>query len=110
MSAAYSLRIEVLRRSLTGNKLANGEDEYTYLEPEPGRDTYYAKRLSLNAGEEIRQGVRESTTFLKLEIRGRSIPIEAVDRVRLKVSGQVFRMTGPPTRDRRVTVISLESV
>lgn len=109
MSAAYSLRIKILRRTV-GGKLPNGEDETIWPDPPAGVGSYSARRLNLNAGEEIRQGVRESSTFLKLELRGRSIPVEAVDRVKLVTSGQIYRLTGPPIRERRHTVINLESV
>lgn len=109
-SAAYSVRLVVLRRNLTGLKRANGEDVEEWPEPPEGTGRYSARRLALSAGEEIRQGVKESTSFIKLAIRGHKIPVEAVDRVRLEPDGPTYRLTGPPVRERRETILQLESI
>lgn len=108
-SAEYYIRFRILRRVVTG-QLSNGEPDETWPAPADGVDHYSAKPLALNAGEEIRQGVKESTNFLKLQIKGRGIAIEAVDRIELLPSGQVFRLTAAPVRLQRETVITCESI
>lgn len=79
------------------------------IEDWPEGKSYTAKPLALNAGEEIRQGVKESSDFLKLEIQGHPA-IEAVDRIKIKSSGRVYRLTAQPIRERRTTVLTAESV
>lgn len=107
-SAEYYLRIVVLPRVTTRR---SGSNEPVEEWPEnPDAKRYSAKPLTLNAGEEIRQGVKESSDFLKLEIKGRAIPIEAVDRVKLLVGGRIYRLIAQPVRTRRETIISCESV
>lgn len=107
MNAEYSLRILIIPRTLTGVKLPSGEDEELWNDDTGKR--YSAKRLALNAGEEIRQGVRESSDFMKLEIRGRNVPVEATSRVKLVHNGREYRITAEPIRERRVTILSIES-
>lgn len=109
-NARYDLRILILRRNVTGEKRENGEDVETWPDPAEGTGRYSARRLSLTAGEEIRQGVNEGTVFLKLEIKGRAIPVDRVDQVKIVATGQVFRITAPPVREKRTTVLNCESI
>lgn len=107
-NSEYYIRLVVLPRVVTGRTAAN-EPVESWPETADNK-RYSAKPLALNAGEEIRQGVKESVDFLKLEIPGQSIPIEAVDRIRLIVANRVYRLTAHPIRQERSTVITCESV
>jgi hypothetical protein len=107
-SAVYNLRVLIVNPVRTGEKRDNAEDVVTW--PEESGKAYSAKRLSLTSGEEIRQGVKEGTNFLKLEIRGRSFPVESTSRIKIVSSGQWYRVTGPPNREERVTILSCESI
>ncbi len=106
-SGSYTLRIVVLKRIVYARTRANEPKEVWQEPAEGGR--YSARRLNLTAGEEIRQGVKEGVSYLKLEIRGQSIPIAFDDHVRLVVGGEEYRVTADPVRMQRTTVITCES-
>lgn len=107
-SAEYYLRVKIIPRVVSLEKRDNAEDVETW--PEEGGTSYDAKPLSLTAGEEIREGVKEGSRFLKIEIKGRSFPVNEYDRLREVVSGQLFRITGKPVRLRRTTVLTCETL
>jgi hypothetical protein len=108
--AIFWMRIVHLPRVLDPVRRTNNEPVETWPDPIADSGRYSARPLALNAGEEIRQGVKESTNFLKLEIKGQKIPLKAFDRIRVVASGQLFRIVGDPVRNRRTTQISCESV
>jgi head-tail adaptor len=102
----YNLRVVVQRRSV-GAKQSNGEDLETWPDPDAGTNEYFAAREALNAGEEILQGIRNSTGTMKLRVKGRAIPLDARDRVKVKHTGEVFEITGV-VRDGAETVLTVE--
>lgn len=104
-NAVYNVRLAILRR-LTVGRAPTNEAREEWVE----HARYSGKRLALNAGEEIRTGVKEGTTFLKLEIPGQKIPVAFDDRLRLVASGQEYRINAEPLRLERTTVISCESI
>lgn len=104
----YNLRVVVQRRAL-GSKGSNGEDAATWPDPDAGTHEYSAARESLTAGETIVQGLANSTGGMRLRIKGRSIPVAAYDRVKVKATGEVFEVTGV-SRDEAETVLSLDRV
>lgn len=108
MNSQYYLRITIVPRVMAVGKKANAEDVETWPIDGPNVKKYDARPLSLNAGEEIRQGVKEGTNYYRLEIKGERIPVEHYDRVKI---GDVWhRLTAPAIRERFVTVITLESL
>lgn len=102
----FNLRVVILRR-VVGAKQPNGEDLETWPDPDAGTNEYFAARESLSAGEDIIQGIRNSTGTMKLRIKGRSIPLDARDRVKVKHTGEVFEITGL-SRDGAETVLTVE--
>lgn len=105
---AYYMRIEIHKRVLGDEPLTTGEDPQSWVAPEPGKGRYSARPMSLNAGEEIRQGVNETQDFQKLEIRGTKLGIDATMRVKNVVTGVFYRITAEPYTTQRTTIISLE--
>lgn len=105
--ATHYIRFEILRREGT-DRAESQEEREIFTEP-PDGEAYDGMPLGLNAGEEIRQGVKEGTNFLKMQVRGR-LRISGFDRLRLKDSGQVYRLTAPPIYTRRETILSCESL
>ena len=105
MNTQYNLRIAVLRRTNIGRTAQNEAKEEW---PEHGRHS--AKRLALNAGEEIRLGVKEGKEFLKIEIVGQKVDVQYGDRIRVIATGKVYRITADPSRLERVTVLAAESL
>lgn len=101
----YDLRVTILPRVLA-TQTANGEEPETW--PGPGAD-YFAARDSLSAGEVITQGIRQATGAMKLRIKGRSITVSAADRLKKKVTGEVFAITGV-WREKGETVLLCERV
>lgn len=99
----YNLRVTILPVVLTKNT-ANNEDVPSW--PGPGSD-YFAKRLALNAGETIAQGVRQSTGAMKLSIRGRAITVSTQDRLVKKATGEVFEIVGV-FRDSEDTILACD--
>lgn len=98
----YRFRVEILRRAV-GAKGDNGADAETWA----GGTEYSAARDALTAGETIAQGVRQSTGFMKLRIKGRTVPVSAADRLTWVETGELFEVTGVE-RDVYDTVISVE--
>ena len=105
-AAAFDLRIVVLTRVL-GAATANNEQPESWPDPAAGTNEYFAARDALSSGETIVQGIRQSLGGMKLRIRGGSIPVTAMDRIRKKVTGEVFDVTGV-SRERGETVITVE--
>jgi hypothetical protein len=104
----FNLRVVILRYT-RGAKQANGEDLETWPDPADGTNEYYAARETLSAGEDIVQGIRNSTGSMKLRIKGRRIPVAAVDRLKVKSTGEVFEVTAV-SRDSAETILSVERV
>ena len=102
----YNLRIVVQRRVL-GAKGANGEDTETWPDPDVGESEYFAAREAMSAGETIVQGIRNSTGTMKLRIKGRAIPVDSLDRIKVKHTGEVYNVTAT-VRDWDSTVITVE--
>ena len=102
----YDLRIVIQRRVL-GERQGNGEYAETWPDPTPGDAEYFAQRDSLTSGEQIVQGIRNSTGGMRLRIKGRAIPVDANDRVKVKSTGEVYEVSGVH-RDGIDTVISVE--
>lgn len=104
----FNLRVVILRR-VVGAKQSNGEDLETWPDPTAGTNEYYAARETLTAGETIVQGIRNSTGMMKLRIKGRAISASALDRLKVKSTGETFEITGL-TRDGAETVLTIERV
>ena len=102
----FNLRIRVLRR-LPGSKGANGEVGETWPDPGAGVAEYGAARVSMSAGETIVQGIRNSTGSMNLRIKGRAVPVDARDRVKVVSTGELFEVTGC-YRDEAETVLTVE--
>lgn len=100
----FNLRVLVLRRSV-GSRRANNEAVETW--PEEGALSYSAARVSMSAGETIVQGIRNSTGSMNLRIKGRAVPVDARDRVKVDATGEVFEVTGC-YRDEAETVLTVE--
>lgn len=104
----YNLRVVILARVLAVQG-ANAEQVESWPEPMAGTNEYFACRDNLNAGETITQGIRQSTGTMKLRIKGRSISVNAYDRIKKKATGEVFAITGV-SREDADTVIMCERV
>ncbi|AMV30059.1 hypothetical protein VT84_37040 [Gemmata sp. SH-PL17] len=104
----FDLRIVVLARVLNP-QARNGEERETWPDPAPGTNEYFAARDAITSGEDIAQGIRQSTGGLKLRIKGRSIAVTASDRIRKKVTGEVFAVVGV-AREKGETVVTVERV
>ncbi len=104
----YDLRIVVLTRELV-DQADNGEEVETWPEPAAGENEYFAATDSLSAGETIAQGIRQSEGSMKLRIKGRSIPLSDADRIRKKVTGEVYAVRGM-YRDKTDTVFMADRV
>ena len=104
----FDLRIVVLPRVL-GAQGNNGEQVETWPDPAEGTNEYFAARDGITAGEDIAQGIRQSTGGMRLRIKGRSIAVTAMDRLRKKVTGEVFAVVGV-ARDKGETIVTVERV
>lgn len=105
----FDLRIVVLRRVL-GAPGTNNETPETWPEPEAGTNEYFAARDRLGGNELVANAIRQSAGSMRLRIKGRSIPIEAVDRIRVKATGKVYQVVAEPMRESAETVIDVEIV
>lgn len=92
-------------RRVLGAKQDNGEDAQSW--PETGAQGYFAARETLTAGEDIMQGINNATGSMKLRIKGRAIPVDAFDRLKVKHTGELFHVVGV-FRDGAETVVSVE--
>lgn len=101
----FDLRVTILPRVLASQS-ANGEEVESW--PGPGTD-YFAARDAVTAGEDISQGIRQSTGGLRLRIKGRAITVSAADRVTKKATGEVFEVVGV-AREKAETVLTCERV
>jgi head-tail adaptor len=101
----YDLRVAIVARVLAAQG-GNGEQTETW--PGPGKN-YFAARDSVTAGEDIAQGIRQSTGGMRLRIRGRAIPVSAADRVVKATTGEVFEVVGV-AREKGETVLTCERV
>lgn len=104
-SGEFDLRVTILARVLA-DQGANGEEVESW--PEPGSD-YFAARDAITAGEDISQGIRQSTGGMKLRIKGRAITVSASDRLVKKATGEVFEIVGV-AREKAETVLTCERV
>ncbi len=75
-------------------------------------NTYSAAQDSFSANEIIGQGENHGTRLMRIRIRGRALGISGNDRLRDKVTGVSYRITGPPTQseDGMETIIDLAMV
>lgn len=55
---------------------------------------YYVAIEGPNVGEQMLQGVNQSTNIQRWRIKGRKIPIRDVDRMKDVVSGVIYNVTG----------------
>lgn len=101
----YRLRIQILPRALAAAG-ANNEKTPSWAENGP---SYFAGRDALNAGEVLQQGIANTTGFMKIRIKGRAIPVNAVDRVKNVATGELFNITGI-AREFAETVLTLDRV
>jgi head-tail adaptor len=101
----YDLRVTILPRKVAA-QAGNGEQVESW--PGPGRN-YFAARDSITAGEDIAQGIRQSTGGMRVRIRGRAIPVSAADRVVKVATGEVFDVVGV-AREKGETVLTCERV
>src|ERR1700709_1817523 len=99
----FTLRFEHLPR-VAGTTGATNETPDTWP---AAAESYSGARESLSGGEQVVQGIRQSTGAMRRGVRGRKVPIRAVDRVRVKATGEVFNVTGV-YRDEAETVLTVE--
>jgi hypothetical protein len=104
----YNLRVVILRRVL-GDKQPNGALLETWPDEGDGSNEYFAARETMSAGETIVQGIRNSTSSMKLRIKGRAIAVDASDRLKKKATGELFEITAV-SRDSGETVLTVERV
>lgn len=107
-SGQYRMRIVILTESRAA-KGANGEEIPSWPDPEEGTGSHYAAVEQFAANEVIAQGQNHATGSKRLRIRGRFLPVTVRDRIRDKVSGEVFNVTGV-VRDGGETVIDVSRV
>lgn len=115
----FDLRIVVLRRVL-GTPGDNNETPETWPDPDvpadaeaavtAGAKRYYAARDRLGGNEMVANAIRQSAGSMRLRIKGRNVPIEAVDRVRVVATGKVYQVVAEPMRESAETVIDVEIV
>lgn len=99
----YDLRVTILPCVYAA---PGGNNESAPSWPGPGRD-YSASRDTITAGEDIAQGIRQSTGGMRVRIKGGRIAVNAADRVRNKVTGELWEVVGV-ARERGETVLTLE--
>lgn len=115
----FDLRIVVLRRVL-GTPGTNNETPESWPDPDipaqaaaaalAGAKAYYAARDRIGGNEIVAQAIRQSSGSMRLRIKGRAIPIEAVDRIRVVATGKVYQVVSEPLRESAETVIDVEIV
>lgn len=104
----FNLRIVHLPVVLTAQAV-NGEVVPTWPDPPATLREYYAARDALSGGEQIVQGLNQSTGAEKWRIKGRAIPMSVSDRLKKKYTGELFNVTGV-MRDTAETIINVERV
>lgn len=107
-TGAFNLRIVHLPVAYAA-QAANGEEVPSWPDPPTILREYYAAREAMSGGEQIVQGLRNSTGGMKLRIKGRSIRMNDADRVKNKYTGEVFHVTGI-MRDTDSTILNVERV
>lgn len=85
----------------------NGEEVPTWPDPPAESRYYYANHPELSAGEQIVQGLAQSTGTRKAKIRGKTLPIQATDVLKDVVTGELYRVAGI-VRDWSETILTLE--
>ena len=106
-SGEYTLRIGVYPRVLA-TQAKNGQEPESWPNE---HKRYSARPENLNSGEQIQQGVSQSTGMRKLRIRGAKIPIAAVDRIKIVQSGEWYNVTAVSRDfDTDDTILSAERV
>lgn len=104
---AYIHRIQVLTRSL-GTPGTNNEGKESW--PASGQ-AYSAATEAMNAGEQLQAGVAASTGAKKFRIRGRKIPVQTVDRIKIVATGEIYNVTGVlRDYDTNDTILNVERV
>lgn len=101
-------RVIVCKRTLTANG-DNGEDVESWPEPTPGEQEYWSALDSLTPGETIAQGLRQTLDGRRLRLRGRNLPVAAVDRLRMKATGTLYSITAVAFEEVE-TVVTIEAV
>lgn len=86
----YRVRIQVLARTLAP-KGPNGEEAESWPDSGPA---YAAAPDVLTPGELLARGLAASTSFRRLRVKGRAVPVREVDRVKIVATGEVFNVTG----------------
>lgn len=104
-TSQYRLRLTILPRVLAAQG-PNGEEAESWPAPS---SSYSAARESLNAGEQIAQGMAVSTGMQKLRIKGRAIAVRDVDRIKFEATGEVFNVTSV-SREFSDTLLTVERV
>ncbi len=89
------------------DQAANGQEVSTWPDPPATEKYYQARRLALTGGEQIVQGLSQSTGTQKIGIRGGNLPIAAVDRLKNVITGELWSIIGV-ARDWDETVLTLE--
>lgn len=107
-SGQYRMRIVILTESRAA-KGSNGEEIPSWPDPAEGTGSYYAAIEQFAANEVIAQGQNHATGSKRLRIRGRRIAVTTNDRIRDKVTDEVFNVTGV-VRDGMETVIDVSRV
>ena len=104
----YRTRMLLLKRE-SASQGDNGEEVESWPDPPSDPKSYWCKRENLTGGEDITQGLRQTTGAMKLRIRGGVLPIEATDRMKNSATGEVWAVTGISREDAE-TVVSCERV
>ena len=89
----YNVRITILTVSRAA-QATNGEEVESWPAHTAGTIEYWAAVEALSGGEQIVQGLRNSTGGMRLRIRGESIAVSASDHVKKKATGEEFAITG----------------
>ena len=90
-SGGYTERVVILRRTLAAAD-GTGEQIESWAEPEAGSGVHFAK-VEASASSESLDANRQSATTRTLRFR-HAVTLDAVDRVRLKASGEEYAVTG----------------
>ena len=105
----YNMRVMICARVAGSQSTASGEIPATWPDPAAGTNEYFACQDVLSGGEQIIQGMNQSTGVMRLRIKGRSIAVATEDRLKLKVTGELFHITGV-MRENADTVLTCERV
>jgi head-tail adaptor len=107
-SGRFRKRIVILTVSRAAQG-ANGEEIGSWPDPDIGTNEYSAAVESFGANEIVAQGQAHAIGSKRLRIRGRSIAVTTADRIRDKVTGEVYAVSSV-ARDDWDTIIDVERV